>query len=48
MTDPVFHHFEDHVYDWGRFQKMARTPIPKLPSTYHPELVNHFMILYIL
>ena len=29
--------FEDQVYDWGRFKKkLGRTPVPKLPSSYHP------------
>ena len=26
--------FEDQVYDWVGFKKLARTPVPKLPPSY--------------
>ena len=28
---------EDQVNDWGRFKKLAHTPVPKLPPSYTPE-----------
>ena len=28
--------FEDQVYDWDLFQKLARTPVLKLPSSPPP------------